>query len=114
MGYEGWVGLSRTAMKEKARPYSEAIYDTWIRMKRAMPEMQSSAMPFVKEKWDETAVFLVQDELYQQIDTGKISVNEGVTRLVVAVVGRFPLLGRSDCVLWSRVVTVAKACERCV
>ena len=65
LGYAGWSGLGRAEMKAKAQPFAEAIKEQWTRLRRAMPEMQSSAKPFVKEKWDETAVFLVQDEQYR-------------------------------------------------
>ena len=43
MGYAGWVGLSTADRKAKSAPFRETIKDTWARMKRAMPEMQSAA-----------------------------------------------------------------------
>ena len=48
-----------------------------------MPEMQSAAKPFVKLKWDECAVFLVQDVTYEAMDAGTIGLNEGVHDLFV-------------------------------
>ena len=60
MGYDGWANLSHTELKEKAAPYRYAIQDEWTRLKRAAPNAQSAAKPFVKEKWDELAFFIVQ------------------------------------------------------
>lgn len=60
MGYNGWANLSHTELKEKAAPYRFAIQDEWTRLKRAAPNAQSAAKPFVKEKWDELAFFIVQ------------------------------------------------------
>ena len=37
--------------------------------------------PFVKEKWDERAYFLVQDVLYEGMDDGHVSVNMGISDL---------------------------------
>jgi hypothetical protein len=36
--------------------------------------------PFVKDKWDERAYFLVQDVLYEGMDDGHVSVNAGKSR----------------------------------
>ena len=58
--YKGFVGLTARELKEKAVPFRDAIKETWARLKRAKPEMNTSAMPFVKEKWDELAYYLVQ------------------------------------------------------
>lgn len=41
MGYEGWVGLSRSAMKAKAFPYREAMKEMWTRLRRSHPEMKT-------------------------------------------------------------------------
>ena len=62
MNYEGWVGLTSKQRKAKSAPFKEAIQDMWKRLKRAYPEMQTAAKPFVKKKWDERAYFLVQDD----------------------------------------------------
>ena len=66
--YDGWTELSPSELKVKCAPYKEIIKETWARLKRAMPEMQSAAKPFVKHKWDERAVFLVQDVTYEAMD----------------------------------------------
>jgi hypothetical protein len=60
MGYVDWQGLSSTALRVKAAPFRLIVKEEWARLRRAFPEMQSAAKPFVKEKWDETAFFLVQ------------------------------------------------------
>lgn len=60
MGYKEWVGLTSSEARVKAFPYRTELREEWSRLKRAYPEMQSAAKPFVKEKWDETAYFLVQ------------------------------------------------------
>ena len=60
MGYEEWQGLSATELRAKAAPYRVGIKEEWARLRRAFPEMQSAAKPFVKDKWDETAYFIVQ------------------------------------------------------
>ena len=60
MGYASWVELTTLEAKQKATPFRMAIKETWARLKRAKPEMQTAAKPFVKEKWDERAYFLVQ------------------------------------------------------
>ena len=39
--------------------------------------------PFVKDKWDERAYFLVQDVLYEGMDDGHVSVNAGVSDLAI-------------------------------
>ena len=39
--------------------------------------------PFVKDKWDERAYFLVQDVLYEGMDDGHVSVNAGISDLVI-------------------------------
>ena len=83
MGYDGWCGLSKSAMKQKAQPYSEAIKETWVRLRRSQPEMQSSAKPFVKEKWDDLAVMQVQDAVYAKMDAVEETLNSGLTRLMV-------------------------------
>ena len=70
---EGWVGLSEAELKAKAAPVRATIAQTWLRLKRALPEMQSAAHPFVKPKWDERAYFLVQDALYERMDDAVIS-----------------------------------------
>ena len=43
MGYAGWVGLSAAELKAKSAPFREVMKDTWARLKRAKPEMQSAA-----------------------------------------------------------------------
>ena len=43
MDYAGWVGLSAVELKAKSAPFREAMKDTWTRLKRANPEMQSAA-----------------------------------------------------------------------
>ena len=60
MGYDGWQGLSSTELRAKAAPFRVVIKEEWARLRRAFPEMQSAAKPFVKEKWDEVAYFIVQ------------------------------------------------------
>ena len=60
MGYIGWTGLTAQETRAKAQPFREEIKNEWARLRRAMPEMQSAAKPFVKAKWDENAYFLVQ------------------------------------------------------
>ena len=62
--------------------------ESWARLKRAKPELQSAAQPFVKPKWDETAYFGVQDDLFEGMDDGKISINQGLTDLAVFAVIR--------------------------
>jgi len=57
--------------------------DTWARLKRSKPEMQSASHPFVKDKWDERAYFLVQDVLYEGMDDGHVSVNAGISDLAI-------------------------------
>ena len=83
MGYEGWVGLSRSAMKAKALPYREAMKEMWVRLRRSHPEMKTSAKPFVKDKWDVNALKVVQDLTYAAMDAGQLSLNEGLTVLMV-------------------------------
>jgi hypothetical protein len=39
--------------------------------------------PFVKDKWDERAYFLVQDVLYEGMDDGHVSVNAGISDLAI-------------------------------
>ena len=73
MGYPSWCGLSAAESKEKSAPVRELIQATWARLKRAHPEAQSAAHPFVKPKWDERAYFLVQDALYERMDDAVIS-----------------------------------------
>ena len=58
--YAEWQGLSSTDLRVKAAPYRLIIKEEWARLRRAFPEMQSAAKPFVKEKWDEKAFYLVQ------------------------------------------------------
>ena len=55
--YEAWQDLSVAELRERAKPFSAMLAETWIRLRRAFPEMQSSSKPFVKEKWPELAVF---------------------------------------------------------
>ena len=43
--------------------------------------------PFVKDKWDERAYFLVQDVLYEGMDDGHVSVNAGVSDLAILDTG---------------------------
>lgn len=43
MGYAEWVGLSTEDKKVKSAPYRELIKDTWARLKRSKPEMQSAS-----------------------------------------------------------------------
>jgi|LauGreDrversion4_1035100.scaffolds.fasta_scaffold799738_1 chorismate mutase len=43
MGYAEWVGLSTHDKKVKSAPYRELIKDTWARLKRSKPEMQSAS-----------------------------------------------------------------------
>jgi hypothetical protein len=43
MGYTEWVGLSTHDKKVKSAPYRELIKDTWARLKRSKPEMQSAS-----------------------------------------------------------------------
>ena len=50
IGYASWQGLSGAELRERAKPFSERLADTWVRMRRTFPEMQSSSKPFVKEK----------------------------------------------------------------
>jgi hypothetical protein len=49
-------------MKVKAQPFAEAIKETWTRLRRAYPQAQSAAKPFVKDKWDENAVYFTVQE----------------------------------------------------
>ena len=88
MGYASWKDLSFAEAKVKASPYREALRESWARLKRAMPEQQSAAKPFVKPKWDETAYFGVQDDLYEGMDDGKLSINAGLSDLMVFAVIR--------------------------
>ena len=60
MEYADWSELAWSEIKEKAAPFREIIKETWARLKRAKPEMRSGEKPFVKEKWDELAYFIVQ------------------------------------------------------
>ena len=60
MGYKEWTDLSVRERKMAAAPFRDMIKEQWARLRRAKPEMQSAAKPFVKEKWDERAYFLVQ------------------------------------------------------
>ena len=39
--------------------------------------------PFVKDKWDERAYFLVQDVLYEGMEDGHVSVNAGISDLAI-------------------------------
>ena len=48
MGYASWVDLSHIEIKEKSAPFRDAIKETWARLKRSQPELQSAAKPFVK------------------------------------------------------------------
>ena len=82
-GYASWVGLSGEALKEKAAPYRRALAEGWKRLKRACPEMQSAAKPFQKPKWDDRTYFLVQDGIYDRMDSGAVSINEGLSDLAV-------------------------------
>ena len=68
LGYEGWQGLSTAELSEKAKPFSQQLAETWIRMRRAHPEKQSSRQPFKKSKWSENAVYQAQDAVYEKID----------------------------------------------
>ena len=43
MGYAEWVGLSTHDKKVNSAPYRELIKDTWARLKRSKPEMQSAS-----------------------------------------------------------------------
>ena len=43
LGYEDWQGLSHGELKEKAKPYSALLEETWVRLRRAQPEMQGQA-----------------------------------------------------------------------
>ena len=72
--YDGWTGLSFEERKAKAEPFAQMIDNTWARLKRALPEMQSAAKPFEKGKWDERGLFLVQDALYEDMDRNVITV----------------------------------------
>ena len=67
MGYPSWVGLSHEETRVKSAPYRELIKETWARLKRAQPEQQSAAKPFVKAKWDERAYYIVQDKIYEDM-----------------------------------------------
>ena len=60
MEYEEWKDLNMRERKINAAPFRDAIHEQWARLKRAKPEMQSAAKPFVKEKWDERAYCIVQ------------------------------------------------------
>lgn len=60
MGYEEWAKLSERDARAKAVPFRDIIKETWQRLKRAKPELQLGAKPFVKGKWDERAYFIVQ------------------------------------------------------
>jgi len=88
LDYKGWSGLSRSDMKVKAQPFAEAIKETWTRLRRAYPQAQSAAKPFVKDKWDENAVFTVQDNVYRQMDTHEVTVNKGLSDLMVLALVR--------------------------
>ena len=43
MGYAEWVALSTEDKKVKSAPYRVLIKDTWARLKRSKPEMQSAS-----------------------------------------------------------------------
>ena len=43
LGLKGWTGLGETELKKKAAPFRATIAQTWLRLKRALPEMQSAA-----------------------------------------------------------------------
>ena len=88
LDYKGWSGLSRSDMKVKAQPFAEAIKETWTRLRRAYPQAQSAAKPFVKDKWDENAVFTVQDNVYRQMDAHEVTVNKGLSDLMVLALVR--------------------------
>ena len=88
MGYAGWQGLSAAELKDKARPYSQLLAETWVRLRRALPEMKTSAKPFVKEKCPEEAVFQAQDAVYEKMDAAEESLNSGLTRLAVMALVR--------------------------
>jgi len=88
LGLEGWTELSEAELKKKAAPFRATIAQTWLRLKRALPEMQSAAHPFVKSKWDERAYFMVQDALYGQMDDGVINYDVGSSDLMVLAVIR--------------------------
>ena len=83
LGYEGWQGLSTAELREKAKPFSQQLAETWIRLRRAYPEKQSSRQPFKKSKWSENAVYQAQDAVYEKIDGEAETVNSGLTRLMV-------------------------------
>ena len=88
LGYESWQGLSRVELKLKSAPFAAVIKDTWIRVRRAMPELKMSAKPFVKEKWEEEAVYQAQDAVYGKMDNGEEPLNSGLTRLVIMALTR--------------------------
>ena len=52
--------------------------------------------PFVKDKWDERAYFLVQDVLYEGMDDGHVSVNMGISDLGFVGTTRKILIGHLD------------------
>ena len=70
MGYASWQGLSFAETKAKAAPFRETIKETWARLKRAHPEMQSAAQPFVKKKWGEREYFIVQVRGWLRVEGG--------------------------------------------
>ena len=80
-GYKSWTGLSAAATKEKAAPYRAALAEGWKRLKRAHPELQSAARPFVKPKWCERTYFLVQDGIFDRMDEGSVHLNQGCNDL---------------------------------
>ena len=88
MDYESWKDLSHEEAKMKAAPFRVALRESWARLKRAKPEQQSAAQPFVKPKWDETAYFGVQDDVFEGMDDGVLSINEGLSDLMVFAVIR--------------------------
>ena len=82
-GYPSWQGLTTKELKERAVPFRATIYEQWTRLRRALPEMHSASTPFVKPKWDERTYHLVQDGLYEDMDSGAISVIEGLSDLTI-------------------------------
>ena len=78
LGYQAWQGLSTAELQVKAKPFSEVLAETWVRLRRAHPDMKSSAKPFLKEKWSELAVFQAQDAVYEGMDNKNETLNSGM------------------------------------
>lgn len=60
LGYEGWVGLSKSEVKAKAKPFADEMGELFKRLCRSEPEMKTLSKPYVKKKWSELSYNMAQ------------------------------------------------------